>query len=279
MQTSIKFILTIIFASIAVNIFIGRMGFNYFWTIVAGMGLPTLIVWFMGRKNLDLSAWKSFITFNLFSIVISTIIEVIMLNYDTWGFSKAHGRFIGVNFIGAPIEEYIYWWIAPILVGMLYITLRKITQIDPVPPGIESSVEYLGYIGSAFMKSSNSADATPYLENDGVIVQNGSYVRGTSIFPTWMWIQILVVLVIFYLKKYFKGNWLTVFAVSGIFACVAFIGELHAIDYGFWVYNKQRVIGIFFFNIPIEQYPMYFLSAIFECVVIDIVGRKHFKMG
>lgn len=278
MNIHIKYFLIILTTAISSNLLAGFMGFDYFWTVTIGMGLPALVAWFVGRKNLNKDDWKIFLAFNLFSIVMSTIIEWIMLYYDTWGFTKAEGRFIGINFLGAPIEEYIYWWLAPMLVGIMYIIFRKLKEIDSFPPAIESSLEYLGYLGSVYMRTSKAPDATPYLENDGVIVENGSYSRGTKKFPTWIWIQVFLVAILIYLKRYFKGNWLTIGAVSFIFACVAFIGELHAIDYGFWVYNRQRMIGIFIFNIPIEQYPMYFLSAIFECMVIDIVGRKYFNL-
>jgi len=278
MKIHVQYFLIILATAISSNMFAGYFGLNYLWTVLVGMGIPALVAWIVGRKNLNSDDWKVFIAFNIFSVISSTIIEVIMLYYDTWGFSNSHGRFIGINFLGAPIEEYVYWWMAPVLVGILYIIFRKLKTIETFPPAIESSLEYLGYISSVYMKSSKIKDETLYLENDGVVVENGAYSRGTKKFPTWIWIQIFLVAILIYLKRYFKGNWLTVFSVSFIFACVAFIGELHAIDYGFWVYNKQRMIGIYFLNIPIEQYPMYFLSAIFECMVIDIIGRKYFNL-
>jgi len=278
MQVSIKYFLIVLVTAIAANMFAGYAGLNYLWTLLMGMGLPALVAWFMGRKSLTTNDWKPFLCFEAFAIVSSTIIEVVMLYFDTWGFTKSHGRFIGVNFLGAPIEEYIYWWMAPVLVGIIYITLRKVNKIEEFPPIIEAAIAWIATKSSTAMNASTSADASPYLEDDGVTVKNGNYKRGETKFPTWIWIQVLIVGLLIYLKQYFKGNWLTVLQTSLIFACVAFIGERHAIDYGFWAYNTQRVVGIFILNIPIEEYPMYFLSAIVECVIIDIVGRKYFNM-
>ena len=278
MNILLKYFITLTITAISTNVIAGQIGLNYIWTVLIGMGLPALVAWFMGRKNLTITDWGVFFAFNVFSIISSTIIEIIMIHFDTWGFSNAKCRLIGINFLGAPIEEYIYWWMAPILVGIMYLVFRKIKEIDTFPPAIESAIEYLAYISSRYMNTSTSTDATKYLEGEGVSPNEGAYVRGAKKFPTWIWIQILLIAVLIYLKRYFKGNWLIVLQVSFIFACVAFIGELHAIDYGFWAYNKQRVLGIFIFRIPIEQYPMYVLSPMFECLVIDIVGRRYFKL-
>ena len=273
----VKYFFTALITAIVSNLFAGYVGLNYVWSVLIGMGLPALVIWYSGMKEVSFQEWKPFFAFNIFSIISSTIIEIIMLKYDTWGFSNHHYRLIGINLFGAPIEEYVYWWCAPILVGITYVIFNKINKVEELPPVIEGAIAWLSSRSSYIMIKSVATDATEYLENEGVAVQEGNYLRGSVYFPTWVWIPIMIVAILIYLKQYFKGSYVKVFLTSLIFACVAFIGERHAIDYGFWAYNKQRVIGIFLFNIPIEEYPMYFLSAIFECVVIDIISKNFFK--
>ena len=282
MKNELVFFWSVFSIAVASNLYASAAQLDYMWSLVMGMGLPLLVAIIGGFKTLDRNDFKVLLAYEIIFIIPSTIIiEKVMLFFDTWGFSREHVRFIGINIFGAPIEEYLYWWIAPILVGVVYLVMRKGKETITVPPFVEKAFEVVAKAGSMAAQASTAPDRTEYIEDQAGVTKErkGLFtVAGQSKYPTWIWIQVLVVAVILWLKHHFKGSWLTVALSSSIFAVVAFLGERHAITMGFWSYNANRMLGIFFLGIPFEEYIMYFASAISACLIIEIAGRRFFNL-
>ncbi len=43
--------------------------------------------------------------------------------FQAWTFSYEHNRMIGVDFLGEPIEEYLFWWAFAWLIPFFYVGL------------------------------------------------------------------------------------------------------------------------------------------------------------
>lgn len=264
------------------NVYCVLAGLDYLWTLFVGMGLPTITAIISGYKLLNLNDFKVLAVYQtLFIIPMTIAIEKTMLYFNTWGFSNEHVRFIGLNVFGAPIEEYLYWWLAPIMLGFIYLVMRKNAPVNDVPNFIEDAFKLIATFGNKITQDISTKDNTEYIENKTGLIKNekGLFsIKGESKYPTWIWVQVLVIAVILWLRNYFKGSWMAVSLSTAVFVAVAFISELHAINMGFWVYNSNRMLGLFLFNIPIEEYVMYIASAISECMMLEIIGRKYFKL-
>lgn len=281
MNLQFKYFLLVFISAVSLNLYCSTAHLDYLSTLIVGMILPAIIALVAGFKNLDALSIKVIVLFELlFTIPVTIVIEKVMLYYNSWGFSKEHIRFIGINIFGAPVEEYVYWWCAPLLVGIVYMIMRKLKGFDEPPKFIEEAVKLLAEKLSKATQGSTTADRTDYIEDHSDVTKErpGLYsTAGETKFPTWVWMQVLTIATIMWLKHYFKGSWLTVMLSTGIFVAVALIGERHAIDMGFWSYNRNRMVGVFFFNVPIEEYIMYFTSAMSECLILDIAYRKFKK--
>jgi hypothetical protein len=51
-------------------------------------------------------------------MILQTGNELLSFNFfKAWSFSLAHNRFLGINILGAPLEEYLFWfafaWLVP----------------------------------------------------------------------------------------------------------------------------------------------------------------------
>lgn len=72
---------------------------NRLWKLTA---LVTAIV------VMGLQTWNEWLSYNV---------------YKAWGFSQAHNTLLGINFLGAPVEEHLFWFAFAWMVPFLYARL------------------------------------------------------------------------------------------------------------------------------------------------------------
>ncbi len=57
---------------------------------------------------MGLQTWNEWLSFNV---------------YKAWGFSQAHNTLLGIHFLGAPVEEHLFWYAFAWMVPFLYARL------------------------------------------------------------------------------------------------------------------------------------------------------------
>ncbi len=95
------------------------------WGITIGV-----VVW-AWRRLVQKQCWVLCLT-AFIVMILQTLNEVLSFNFfKAWTFSLEHNRFIGLNFLDAPIEEYLFWfsfaWLLPFLYSGLC-TIKKTKQ-------------------------------------------------------------------------------------------------------------------------------------------------------
>ena len=119
-----------------------------------------------------------------------------MLKFDVWGFSNRVQQLSGYTFLSYPIEEFIYWAFCPGIVALSYMTLGK--RFDKVLDVISYS-KLISIISKIKFKSNSNIN---YTNDNGT----GKYNSGNK-FPVYIWLQILIISSIIYMRRYYKGNW------------------------------------------------------------------------
>jgi hypothetical protein len=93
------------------------------WGITVGV-----VVWAWRRLEIK-QRWVVSLT-SFIVMVLQTLNEVLSFNlFEAWTFSLEHNRFIGLKFLDAPIEEYLFWfsfaWLLPFLYSGLCTIYNK----------------------------------------------------------------------------------------------------------------------------------------------------------
>lgn len=219
---------------------------------------------------------RTALIFILGSAVITTGIEKLMLVLDVWGFSRRYYHLIGIDFLGCPIEEYVYWWLAPVVVAVTYVTCpRSYKAIDiSAPAWLLSFASVLG-TSMTRLNQSRPASGSGYLEDSKVDVEDKSYSRGSK-FPVWAAVAAAVVLGCFFVYRHFRGSRNAIIATTLVFVCVAYPNELYSLSHGFWSYNQSRILDIWFLGVPVEEWFMYICSPICGGMLFSVLEEKLF---
>lgn len=212
---------------------------------------------------------KAVAFFVIGSAVITTGIEKLMLVYDVWNFSRHVFVLTGVTFLSAPIEEYIYWWLCPGIVSVCYLLFRKTASNTQVTMRHESYslvlastlAKYWTYRNQSKYHDPGMADRESYLEDKGIDSKDARYSRGRKI-PVWAYVAAAVTFTALILKRSFHGSWKAVIGTCVVFVCVAYPNELYSLHNGLWVYNQQRIFGIWLLGVPVEEWFMYTMSPV-----------------
>ncbi len=88
--------------------------------------LPTLIVWVLFWRIL-VPYKKVFLYCLIGSLIFGTIWDYWATHYWLWHFSKAHT--LGLNFLGIPVDEYIFFASFTILYSSIALVLKEKMEI------------------------------------------------------------------------------------------------------------------------------------------------------
>jgi lycopene cyclase domain-containing protein len=170
--------------ALALNLATVALSMNYMTSVVLVMVGVSAVILLQGVKSLSSRDYASMSVFVLGSAVATTIIEKLMIVFDVWGFSNRHAGLCGLDFWGAPIEEYIYWWLAPLVVCVTYVVAvrdKKALSSFEVPAflSVAASTMSLKAVSEAMTKVADASSAA-YLESNGPS-QKRHRRRGTSV--------------------------------------------------------------------------------------------------
>ncbi len=269
--------------ALVTNLFCVVADLNYIASVALVMGSVVFYMltrqWKLLRRE-DTMLILGFITF---SNIITVVIEKLMIFFDVWGFSNATHRLIGISFLGAPIEEYVYWWLAPVVVSVTYYAMVKLksgSNLVTYPSWTEASVaSLLAKFTTEVVDNLKTKDPDVYLETNNTKVNEdntSSYSRGKKA-PVWIWVAVFVIIFGAVLYRFFRGSWKAVLATTLIFLCIAYPNELYSLHSGFWVYNQNRMLGPWVLGVPIEEWIMYTASPITGCMLLSVSHRLFFK--
>lgn len=259
--------LLIILTALVLNICAWQFSLDYFWSVFLVFGGVTFLLGINAVKEFTKDNWKLFSGFFIFSNLATLVIEIIMLKFDVWGFSNRVQHLSGITFLTYPIEEFVYWFFCPGIVALSYMTLGKKLEKFINPISFSRIIQRLSSI--KFQKNDSNIN---YTNDNG----SGKYSSGKK-FPIYVWLQILIISSIVMLSKYYHGNKKAMFWTTLIFFSATFPNELYALSQGFWLYNSNKLLGIYIFKVPIEGFLMYFISPVLACMMIDISNRILFK--
>ncbi len=257
-------------SALVLNITTMLLKFNYLTSVLFVMGGVSLIALSYSFQFLRWVDFKSMGVFVLLSNVTTTIIEKLMIVFDVWGFSSSNAGLIGLNFWGAPIEEYIYWWMAPVVVVTTYLAVSKRGNLKVK---VENQLPILldfGLLSAIFKFGSEKIEESAvktdkvYLENQGVTNENSKHVnrkyeRGSKV-PVWSFVVAFVLACLTFGYFFFRGSYKVVLATVLIFVLVAYPNELYSLYQGYWVYNNNKMLGVWVLWVPLEEWFMYTAS-------------------
>lgn len=247
---------------------------DYLISVNFVLGGVTLALLGNAWKVLTRNEWKIFLGICGISNVITVLIEVIMLRLDSWGFTAQRFHLLGLTFLGAPIEEYNFWIYAPVLVCLAYLVLSH--ERDLSSPGFGEI--FLSVLAARKLQvleediSKRIISKIVYIE-DSV---DGKYFAGSKI-PTYVTIQLLLLATILWLRRYYHGSRQALALTTAVFFLTMMPYEQYAIRSGFWTYNAHRMLGIFFLDVPLEGWCMYFLPPVAGGMIIDVLSQRFFK--
>lgn len=272
-----------IFGATVLNLAAVLFKLNYIASVMLVMGGMSAFYLYYCSKLFDKKLWISLLVFLCFSNLLTTPIEKLMIVLDIWGFSNDNFRLIGVNFWGAPVEEYVYWWMSPVVVGSQYMALALMHRF--VSLEASNGRFYLWLLGlskiasETIQKYANDSNID-YVENDPKATKQeyGTYKRGKKA-PAWIYVQLAIIVTILALMRFYRGRWAALWWTTATFVAVGYGNELYALHQGFWVYNANRLLGPFVLGVPVEEWIMYVASSICGCMIINIGNRKFLKIN
>jgi lycopene cyclase domain-containing protein len=218
---------------------------------------------------------KPVIAFFVFSTITTTLLEIIFIKTDTWGFTKEFSSMIGYTLLGAPVEEYLFWEFCPlvVIITFLYYKQKKVESvlnegwIDKAEKSLLTYVEKIKPV----------ADKTPQSEyvDSEVVKKDGydTYSRGSKV-PVYTIFVVTTILAIFAMRKYFKGQTNEILFTAAAFFSVIAPFEQYALKHGVWVYNTQKMLGIEFYGVPVEEWAIYLACPIAGCLFITLFSKK-----
>lgn len=244
---------------------------DYLVSVNFVLGGITLLLTLNSIKVFTKNDWKLFGGISVFSNIFTFFVEVIMLKFDVWGFSSQHTRLLGITAFGAPIEEYIFWMYCPWLVGFTYIICARSGIDKTIDPKLLTLItKPLAKLEE--LKKAAIQDEVKYTSDT---TTSGQYSRGNK-FPVYLSIQLILLGMVVYLKKLYHGSWRSMLLTLGLFFFTMMPYEQYAISQGFWTYNANKMIGLFFLKVPFEGWLMYILPPIAGAMFTDVCSRKFF---
>jgi lycopene cyclase domain-containing protein len=103
----------------------------YFLTCVGIFWIPGTALLVANWRRLDKRRKKSFFILLGIMAVVTFAMEYVYLAADIWSFSEAHDPLLGLVILGAPIEEFTFWFGATPFVLGVYWTARRFFPAIP----------------------------------------------------------------------------------------------------------------------------------------------------
>lgn len=258
--------------AITLNIINYFMEQNYLLSVLLVMGglSLTIAISTFTSKAVFPNDIKALVAFIGFSNIMTLIVEYFMLKYDVWAFSKQFSELSGFVFMHAPIEEFVYWFLCPVLVGGTYLNILRSS-----PPAVVSTsviVRWIEKLQAMNIKARTPSPDIQYTETNA----QGQYRRGGK-YPVYLYLQLSIIAAIIAMLRYFHGSWKAVGYTTALFVIVAFPHEYYSVGQGFWIYNANHELGWFFMRVPLEGWLMYVISPVCGCMMYDIGARVFFK--
>lgn len=263
-----KNFLAVSLIAIFLNVLTIYYKFDYLLSVISVLGGVSLLLFINSFKTFSKENWKLFSVFFLFSNLSTLFIEYLMIHFDVWSFSNRVQHLTGITFLKYPIEEFVYWALCPLIVSLSYISFGKTFQKFLNPISFTNTIK-------------NFKSILETLKNDVKIkyqkeTKVGEYESGKKV-PVYIWLQVIIVSLILLLKNYYRGNFRNLLYATFLFFFTAFPHEVYAVSNGFWIYNHNKMLGLYLFQIPLEGYLMYFISPICGCMILDVFNRIFFK--
>jgi hypothetical protein len=267
----VEFVIFAVFASV-LNAIVFIAEPNYLLSVLLVMGglSAVLVATATGWPYVTSKDIKAWIGFCVFSNAMTVLVEYFMLKYDVWAFSKSYAELSGFVVLGAPIEEFVYWALCPVIVGGAYLNFLRQASPRLIEPALIT--KWVAKLKNLHVSANTAHSEVTYTETDA----NGQYRRG-GVFPVYIYLQILIVTAIVVMFRYFRGSWKALGYTTALFLIVAFPHEYYSVGHGFWIYNVNHQLGWFFMRVPLEGWIMYVISPICGCMMLDVGSRVFFK--
>jgi hypothetical protein len=99
--------------------------YGYFWMDLALWGATLGVLVWAGRRISARARTVAALT-ALVVMLLQVGNEVLSLNiFHAWSFSLEHNQFIGIQWLGAPLEEFLFWFAFAWWIPFLYAGLRR----------------------------------------------------------------------------------------------------------------------------------------------------------
>ena len=264
------------FAAIIANLLCFILGLDYFKSNLLVFGSYLVMVIPFVDKKLVVSHWKPLLGFFAFSTVTTTILELIFIHTDTWGFSSQINQMIGVNIFHIPIEEYIFWEGCPLVVIFTYMFYKKPPTSFPGFSSLSKAVDVeLAILKSAEPSGKAISEGEMYVDEIIKDDINGkpSYFRGLKL-PIYTFFVTFVIFSIYEMRGYAKGNYKAIALTALSFFFVIMPYEQYALIHHVWIYNMQKMSGIAFIGVPLEEWIVYFTCPTAGCLFMEMFAKK-----
>lgn len=96
---------------------------RYFILYLIGFWVPILLLMLILWPRLDKYTRKAlWFTLLFFCFPSAIVMEYVYLWADVWTFSEAWDPLLGWRIFGAPVEEFVFWFGAPWLIMLFYLS-------------------------------------------------------------------------------------------------------------------------------------------------------------
>jgi len=208
----------------------------------------SLPLFWMSRNDMSKSFLKAAGIFFVVSNIMTLIIEYLYVKTDIWGFSKAYQpNLVGIEVLGAPIEEYVFWAMAPlatISAFVYYVNYLPNRNKSAIPEGIKLGADYV-------------EDVQRDSSNRPLYNRGGSNIIYTLLIA---FIAVLGAVLVFAVKG--KLPWKGMLLATASFWALTMPFEQYAVINELWIYNIQKSLGYHLLGVPIEGWAMYNLAPL-----------------
>lgn len=101
---------------------------RYLLTVILIFWVPSLILYLFLRNKISPLKKKAFWLNLLLWLPITFAAEYLYLWADIWNFSEDFDPLTGITIFGAPIEEFVFWFGAPVFFSLLYLFLEYLDK-------------------------------------------------------------------------------------------------------------------------------------------------------
>ena len=128
MKPWIKFIFPFVYSLIFIIGVHYIFNVTYFVSNFVLFYVPCLVFLTLSFQELK-ENWKQFLLVFLIFIPLTTAYEYLSLWLDIWNFNQSFHKLIGINILGAPLEEFLFWYGAGPFILSLYFYFNNLTKV------------------------------------------------------------------------------------------------------------------------------------------------------